>query len=276
MTIIEAIILGIIQGLSEFIPISSTAHMTLAGQLMDLIDPNNPDKWTSFIAVVQLGTLAAVLVYFRKDIFGITKDFLGENISNRKKIKEQSINSKLGWLILLGSIPIVTIGLAVKDIIRSNITKDPFVIALSLIIFAIVLMIAELTVKFRKDLKDISILDSIIIGVGQVFALIPGASRSGTTITAGLFMGLNRETAARFSFLLGIPAILGSGLLEFYKASEYLTPNMFIDLLVATLAASISGYWSIAFLLKFLQKNSTFLFVFYRIALGLIILTFFI
>lgn len=274
MDIIQAIILGIIQGLSEFIPISSTAHLTIAGELMGLIDPNNPEQWTSFIAVIQLGTLAAVLVYFRKDIANISTDFLKQNFVNRVKYREQSTNSKLAWLILFGSIPIIIAGLTLKDLIRSGLTKDPLVIALSLIIFAIILMLAELFVKFNKDMKDIKLKEAISIGIGQIFALIPGASRSGTTITAGLFMGLKRETAARFSFLLGIPAILGSGLLEFYEATSYLTPDMFIKLAIATIFSALSGYWAIGFLIKYLQKNSTFLFIYYRIGLGILILLF--
>lgn len=276
MSILEAIIIGLVQGLSEFIPISSTAHMTIAGQLMDVIKNQSPEQWTSFIATVQLGTLAAVFIYFRKDIKDILSSFFTENITSRKPFKEQSQNSKLGWYIAVGSIPIVVVGLTLKDLIRSSFTKEPIVIGTSLIVFSLLLWFAEILYKERKNLDNLGWKETLAMGIGQVFALIPGASRSGTTITSGLFMGLNREAAARFSFLLGIPAILGSGLLEFFKATEYLTSDMYVTIIVATAVAGISGYLSIAFLLNFLRKNSTKLFIFYRVALGAIVLLFFI
>lgn len=273
MTIIEAIILGIIQGLTEFIPISSTAHLTLAGNLMGLIDPTHPEHWTAFIAVIQLGTLTAVLIYFYRDILGISKDFLLQNFSSgRKSFGEQSIQSKLGWYIIIGTIPIVIIGLAGKKSIEGSFTKDPLVIAIALISLAIILAIAEKTSKFNRNLKDLRLRDSILIGLAQSIALIPGSSRSGTTITAGLFLGLTRETAARFSFLLSIPAILASGLYEFYKSIDYIDTNQIVAIAVATVSAGISGYLSIAFLLNYLKKRTTFLFIWYRIGLGLLIL----
>lgn len=272
MSLIEAIILGLIQGLTEFIPISSTAHLTLAGKLMGLIDPNNPEKWTAFMAIIQLGTIVAVMFYFRNEIFDITRDFLKENISKRTKFKEQSLNSRLGWYVILGSIPIVAIGLLIKKVIEGNITKDPLVIAISMITLAVILYFAEKKGNFTKDEEHISLKDAVLIGIAQCFALFPGASRSGTTITAGLFLGLKRDTAAKFSFLLSIPAILGSGLLEFKSAIAYLTPDEFLTLGIATLVSGISGYLSIAFLLKFLKNNTTILFINYRIIVGLILL----
>jgi undecaprenyl-diphosphatase len=272
MNIIEAIILGLLQGLSEFIPISSTAHLTIAGMMMGLIDPAHPEQWTSFIAVIQLGTLAAVFIYFSKEIKEIPRDFLIENFSKKKKkFKEQSLNSRMGWYIILGSIPIVAIGLAMKKIIEGGFTKDPLVIASSLIGLAVVLFIAERVAKFKKDMTNIKMKDAMIIGFSQCLALIPGASRSGTTITAGMFLGFNRETAARFSFLLSIPAIFGSGLYEFYKSLDYITSDSLITLAVATIVSGISGYYAIAFLMKFLKTRSTMLFIVYRIALGLLI-----
>ena len=263
MSIIEAIILGLLQGLSEFIPISSTAHLTIAGMMMGLIDPNHPEQWTSFIAVIQLGTLAAVFIYFSKEIKEIPRDYILENFSGkRKKFKEQSLNSRMGWYIILGSVPIVVIGLAMKKIIEGGFTKDPLVIASSLIGLAIILFIAERVAKFNKDMTKIRMKDSLLIGLSQCLALIPGSSRSGTTITAGLFLGFDRETAARFSFLLSIPAIFGSGLYAFYKSLDYITQDSMITLAVATVVSGISGYYAIAFLIKFLntsnqEKNST-------------------
>lgn len=250
--------------------------MTIAGQLMNLINSQSPEKWTSFIATVQLGTLVAVFVYFRKDIKDILVSFFTDNVTNRKAFKEQSHNSKLGWYIIVGSIPIAVIGLTLKDFIRSSFTKDMLVIGVSLIVFALILWLAEILYKEKKNMETMGWKETLAMGFGQVFALIPGASRSGTTITTGLFMGLNREAAARYSFLLSIPAILGSGLLEFFKATAYLTSDMYVTIFVATAVAGISGYFSIAFLLNFLKTNTTKLFIFYRIALGAIILFFFI
>jgi undecaprenyl-diphosphatase len=272
LNLFEAILLGIIQGLSEFLPISSTGHLTIVGKLLNLVSESHPENWTSFIAVIQLGTMTAVLVYFAKDIVLIIKDFLKENLRERKKISEQSLNSRLGWLVITGTIPVVIIGFAFKDIIEGALTKNLYVIAFSLIGLAIILSIAEMIASFKKDLKDISILDSFLIGIAQTFALIPGSSRSGTTITGGLFLGLKRDIAARFSFLLSIPAVLASGLFELYHSLKYLTPDMGLNLVVATIVSGISGYIAIDFLLKYLKKHSTFLFVYYRIAAGILIL----
>ncbi|MBS4001476.1 MAG: undecaprenyl-diphosphatase UppP [Desulfobulbaceae bacterium] len=271
MSIIEAIILGIIQGLTEFIPISSTAHLTIAGHLMGLIDPDSPEKWTAFIAIIQLGTLVAVLFYFRTDLYRIPKSFLSENLVKRTPYKEQSYESRMGWLIIIGTIPIVMVGLILKDFIEGSFTKELNVIAGSLIGLAVILAAAEKLSKRTKDMKAIAIKDAIIIGIAQCIALIPGSSRSGTTITAGLFMGLNRETAARFSFLLSIPAILASGLLSVYQALVYIDGSDAINLIVATVFSGISGYYAIDFLINFLKKHSTFVFIYYRIALGIII-----
>lgn len=272
MNILEAIFLGIVQGLTEFLPISSTGHLTVAGKLMNLVSENNPEQWTAFIAIIQLGTMIAVLIYFWKDLLNIIKDFFNDNLCNRKKYSAQTQNSKLGWLIIIGTIPVVIIGLLFKDVIEGALTKNLYVIAGSLIGLAIILAIAEKTAKFNKEVKDISILDSILIGFAQALALIPGASRSGTTITGGLFVGLNREAAARFSFLLSIPAVLASGLLQLYESLSYVDSSLVLNLIVATLASAISGYLAIDFLLKFLRKNSTFVFIYYRIGLGLAII----
>lgn len=272
MNFIEAIVLGIIQGLTEFLPISSTGHLTLAGKFMNLISDKNPEHWTSFMAVIQLGTMLAILIYFWKDLWNILTEFLRDNLQKRVKYSEQSTNAKLGWLIILGSIPIVVIGLLFKDAIEGTFTKNLYVIGGSLIVLAIILAIAEKTAKFKKDIKDITIFDSIMIGIAQAFALIPGSSRSGTTITGGLFFGLKRDVAARFSFLLSVPAVLGSGLLELYQSLKFIDVNLVTNMIVATFFAAVSGYFAIDFLLKFLKKNTTFVFIYYRIILGLTIL----
>lgn len=272
MSFIEAIILGVIQGITEFLPISSTGHLTLAGKFMGLISDKNPEHWTSFIAVIQLGTMVSILVYFWKDLWNIFIEFLQNNFQKRLKYSEQSLNSKLGWMIIAGTIPIVIIGLLFKDAIEGAFTKNLSVIAISLIVLAIILALAEKTASFKKDLKDITLMDSILIGLAQTIALIPGSSRSGTTITGGLFLGLKRDVAARFSFLLSVPAVLASGLLQLKESLAYINYDMAVNIIVATIVSGISGYLAIDFLLKFLKKNTTFVFIFYRIALGVLIL----
>lgn len=272
MNIVEAFILGIVQGLTEFLPISSTGHLTLAGKLMGLITEDNPEQWTAFIAVIQLGTLLAVLIFFRNDIVDIIKEFISDNIIGRKRFKEQSLNSKMGWFLLIATIPVVIVGLGFKDLIEGVFTKNLYVISISLIVLALFLAVAERVSRLNRDSKSINWLDSLIIGIAQSLALIPGASRSGTTITAGLFLGFNRATAARFSFLMSIPAILASGLLQFYQAMEYIDFISSINLLTATVVSGIVGYLSIEFLLRFLRKNSTMVFIIYRIVIGSVIL----
>jgi undecaprenyl-diphosphatase len=272
MTIIEAILLGIIQGLTEFLPISSTGHLTVAGNLLGLISPDHPERWTSFVAVIQLGTLLAILIYFWNDLWRIAIDFIQDNLVRRKSFSTQTLNSKMGWYIIIGSIPVVIIGLGFKDLIEGAFTKNLYVISGSLIVLGIILAFAEKVGKFKKNLDDVKWYDSLIVGFAQSLALIPGSSRSGTTITAGIFLGFKRETAARFSFLLSVPAILGSGLLQLYEALEYIDASGLTTLTVATIASAVSGYLTIGFLLKFLKSNSTFVFVFYRIILGVAVL----
>ena len=272
MSIFEAILLGIIQGISEFLPISSTAHLTIAGNLMNLIPEGQPELWTAFVAVIQLGTLISILIYFSKDVINISSDFIRDNFKLKLKYGEQSLNSRLGWLIAVGSIPIIVAGLMMKELIEGTITKNLYVISVSLIIFAIILAMAEKAAEQKRNMKNLRLADSLLIGIAQAFALIPGASRSGTTIAGGLFVGLKRSDAARFSFLLSIPAVFTSGIFELYRAFHYLNYTMIINLVAATFAAALSGYFAIDFLLKFLEKHSTFIFVIYRIALGLLVI----
>ena len=272
MQIIQSILLGIIQGLTEFIPISSTAHLTIAGNLMGMIDQAHPERWTSFIAVIQLGTLVSVLVYFRNDILRTISAFFKENLgAGKRKLTEQSQDSKMGWYVIFGTLPIVTIGMVAKKLIEGDFTKSMNVIGFTLIALALVLLYAEKVAKKTKDINNVTFKDSILVGLAQCLALIPGASRSGTTITAGLFLGMNRETAARFSFLLSIPAVLASGLLQFYQSIEYINSGDLMMMAVATVVSGISGYMAIAFLLKFLRTKSTMLFIVYRIIAGAIV-----
>jgi undecaprenyl-diphosphatase len=272
LSFIEALFLGFLQGFTEFLPISSTGHLTLAGKLMNLINEEEPERWTSFIAVIQLGTLLSVLIYFRKDIWNIIAEFLRDNFFSPRKLKNQGYHSRLGWMIIAGTIPIVVVGLLFKDMIEGSMTKNLYVIAASLIVLAFWLFVAEKAADHKKHLTGITFFDAIIVGLMQVLSLIPGSSRSGTTITGGLLVGFTREAAARFSFLLGIPAILASGLLQFYEALDYLNKELIFDLAAATTMAAISGYLAIDFLLKYLKKHSTFIFIYYRIILGMFIL----
>jgi undecaprenyl-diphosphatase len=271
MTIIQAILLGIIQGITEFIPISSTAHLTLAGSLLGIIDYAHPERWTAFIATIQLGTLLAVFAYFRKEIISIPKAFLIENFK-RIPFKKQSVDSRLGWLIIFGSIPIGLFGILLKHFIEGGFTKNLNVIGISLIGLALVLYLAEKTANHKKDLSKIKVLDAIIIGLSQCVALIPGASRSGTTLTGALFVGINRSDAAKFSFLLSIPAILASGLMSFYESTSFITSADTVNLIVASVFAAVTGYMAISFLIKYLKTKTTMVFIIYRVCLGVIVL----
>ncbi|MEN3334948.1 MAG: undecaprenyl-diphosphatase [Blastocatellia bacterium] len=272
MSIIHAIIFGLIQGLTEFIPISSTAHLTIAGHLLG--DIKNDQEWTAFIAVIQLGTLLAVIVYFWSDIINIIRGFINANLGIIKKRPITSTdkhNAWLGWLVIIGTLPVAVLGLALKKIIEGPFTKDLRIIAFGVLFVAILLVIAEIVGAQKRDLKTIKASDAVAVGVAQVFALIPGFSRSGSTICGGLFAGLTREAAARFSFLRSIPAIAASGLLELPKALHS-TNTDWTSLAVATVVSAITGYLSIAFLLNYLKRHTTYLFVGYRIALGLLLI----
>ncbi len=237
------------------------------------------------MAVIQLGTLAAVIIYFLNDIVSISVAFLRDHwavITHKKGMRFSGTNgirpiwlsddAWLGWLIILGSIPIGVLGLLFKDKIEGPDTKNLWVIATMMIVIAVFLGIAELVGSHRKELRDFGIFDAIVVGFSQVLALIPGASRSGSTIMGGLFAGQKREAAARFSFLLMIPAITASGLLELKEAVHILSKDDLVALGVGMIVAGIVGYLSIWFLLAFLRKNSTMIFIVYRIVVGIAIL----
>ncbi len=273
MSIVQAIILGIVQGLTEFLPVSSTAHLTIVGKYLGIISAENPEQWTATIAVIQLGTLAAILIYFALEIRDISLAFLRENIS-LKPLKQQSYLSKMGWFVIIGTLPIVAVGLGLKKFIEGHLTKDMTVIGVSLIMLAIILYIADRVARFNRDMNTLAFKDALIIGSAQAFALIPGASRSGVTITAALFTGLTRETAARFSFLLSIPAVLASGLLELKEALPFLDQQQTFALATAAMTAGIVGYMTIALLLRYLKNHTVLLFVIYRILLGVALLIF--
>lgn len=284
MNLLQAIILGIVQGLTEFIPVSSTAHLVFTSRFTNLYD-GNPEMITATMAVIQLGTLAAVLIYFAGDILGISVAFVrdhfalltgkrGMRFSGTDGVRPIWLSEEawLGWLVIIGSIPIGAVGYIFKDFIEGSGTKNLWIIATMLIVVAVFLSIAEYVGKQRKEMRHLGLVDAIVVGLAQVLALMPGASRSGTTITGGLLAGQKRETAARFSFLLSIPAITASGLLELRKAIHILPSDSFTPLIVATIVSGIVGYLSIWFLLSFLKRNSTAIFIIYRLLLGTVIL----
>lgn len=284
MDYLQAVILGIVQGLTEFIPISSTAHLVFASRWTQVYN-GDPVQTTATIAVIQLGTLAAVFVYFAGDIVGITSAFIrdhwaaltrkrGMRYSGTHGIRPIWLSEEawLGWLIIVGSIPIGAVGIFFKDFIEGEGTKNLWTIASMLIVVAVLLGFAELVGSQRKQMRHLGFSDAIVVGLAQVLSLMPGASRSGSTIMGGLLAGQTRETAARFSFLLSIPAITASGLLELKQAINILPAESLMPLLVATLVSAIVGYLSIWFLLAFLRRNSTAIFIVYRIVLGSVIL----
>lgn len=281
MTILQAIVLGIVQGLTEFIPVSSTAHLVFAARVLDLYGGADKtlqaEQTTATIAVIQLGTLLAVLIYFAKDIVNILRAFIADHLALLRGQRQPggqklSKDAWLGWLVIIGSLPVGTLGLALKKIIEGPFTKNLWVIATMMIVVGVLLMFAELVGKRERGMDRLRVSDALAVGSAQVLALIPGSSRSGSTIMGGLFAGLNRETAARFSFLLSIPAIAASGLLELKEAVVKLPAGSYGSLAVATVVSGVVGYLSIWFLLRYLRTHSTSIFIIYRVIVGIAIL----
>jgi undecaprenyl-diphosphatase len=269
MSLLQAILLGIVQGLTEFIPISSTAHLVLASRVMSL--PLTPQQLTSSIAVIQLGTLIAVLIYFARDIWNISIAFVRDHlalVSGKRNGKGLSHEAWLGWLVVIGSIPVAVVGLLFKKQIEGTFTKNLWVIATMMVVIAVLLAIAELVSKKTRGMDQLGLKDALAMGCAQCLALIPGSSRSGSTIMGGLLVGETRETAARFSFLLSIPAIAASGLLEMKEALHRLPQGSLATLAVGTIVSGIVGYASIWFLLRFLKTHTTGVFIGYRLIVG--------
>jgi undecaprenyl-diphosphatase len=260
---LEAIVLGIVQGLTEFLPISSTAHLRIVPAFVGWEDPG-----AAFTAVVQLGTMAAVLLYFREELWRITRAWLA---SLRRPQLRSELNARLGWFILLGTIPIGIFGLAFHSQIEDG-ARSLYLMGVALIVLGLVLLLAERIATHDRPLEQLNRGDAIAIGFGQALALIPGVSRSGATITAGLFRGLDRPSAARYSFLLSVPAVVLSGLFEARKIGEG-TDASWGATLLATFLAFVVGYASIAFLLRYLARHTTIVFVVYRVVLGTVVLT---
>ena len=257
MNFVQATVLGVVQGLTEFLPISSSAHLLIVPRLLGWKDPG-----ASFTAVIQLGTMLAVLIYFWRDIVRITATWFR---SLTDKELRSHLDARMGWYVGLGTIPVSVAGLAFEHAIEGP-ARDLWINAGSLIVMGILLMVAEWAGRQKLEVGDLNMRDGLIIGVFQCLALIPGSSRSGSTITGGLFLGYTREAAARYSFLLSIPAVVLSGLFELRKVGDGGFPVA--GTAVATIVSFVVGYASIAWLLRFLVRHSTLLFVYYRVAAG--------
>jgi undecaprenyl-diphosphatase len=264
MTVVQAIILGIVQGFTEFLPISSIAHLRVIPALLGW-----PDPGAAYSAVIQLGTLMAVLVYFGRDLGVMTRAVL-EGIFDGRPWERQE--ARLAWFIMLGTLPIGVCGLIFKRHIEGEF-RSLYVISASLIVLGILLWVAERTATFRRDVRQVGFVDSQVIGLAQALSLIPGSSRSGTTMTAAMFLGLTREAAARFSFILGIPAVAAAGLFELRDLLGHgLSEAGMPALVVGILTSAVSGYLAIDLLLRYLRTRTTHIFVWYRIGLGLLLL----
>ncbi len=265
MDLFQAIVLGIVQGLTEFLPISSSGHLRIVPALVGWEDPG-----AAFTAVIQLGTMAAVVLYFRHDLWRIATAWLA---SLRDRSRRSELDARMGWYLIFGTLPIVVFGFGFSHQIENG-ARSLYLIGTTLILLGLLLLVAEKVSTRERDLSTITRRDAIVIGFSQALALIPGVSRSGATITAGLFLGLDRVAAARFSFLLSIPAVVLSGLYELRDVVSGTAAGAvgMAPTAVATLLAFVSGYISIAFLLRFLTTHTTGVFVAYRVALGAAVL----
>jgi undecaprenyl-diphosphatase len=260
---LDAIVLGLVQGLTEFLPVSSSAHLLILSHFL----PFAQDPGAAFTAITQIGTEAAVIMYFWRDITRIVKNFF---LSLFGRIPRNDPDARMGWLIIIGSVPIVVLGVVFKHQIET-VARNLWLVAGTLIVFGIILGIADALGKKTRGLEKLTVGRGIIFGLAQALALIPGVSRSGGTISAGLFMGFTRAAAARYSFLLAIPAVLGSGFYELYSSikDHTLTTNVGLgQTLTATIVAFVVGFGVIAFLMRWLSTKSFMPFVIYRILLG--------
>jgi len=265
----EAIFLGALQGLTEFLPISSSAHIRIAGELFG----TNSDPGATFTAITQIGTELAVLIYFRRDIVRILSAWFSQ-ISRRELQSTEKSDARLGWLIILGTLPIVALGYFGQEIIRNDF-RSLWLIAATLIVFGIILGIADKYGKTERQLHQLTPMHGVLYGFAQSLALIPGVSRSGATIAMGRFMGYSREAALRYSFLLALPAVFGSGFYELKGALGESSADQVFSLpetFVATAVAFVIGYAVIAWLLKYVTTKSFAPFIIYRICLGSLLL----
>ena len=265
----EAIILGIVQGLTEFLPISSSAHIRFVGEFLNSAN----DPGARFTAITQIGTELAVLIYFRKDIAQIVRAWSQQVIFRKELPVVEKAQARMGWLIIIGSLPIVVLGYLGSDLIENNL-RSLWLIATSLIVFGVILGLADKYGKNVRTLDQLSTRHGILYGAAQALALMPGVSRSGATIAMGRFLGYTRESALRYSFLLAMPAVFGSGLYQLQGALSTDGDNVFslAETAIATGIAFAVGYLVIAWLLKFVSTKSFMPFIVYRIALGTLIL----
>lgn len=262
---LESIILGLVQGLTEFLPVSSSAHLRIVGEFL----PGSADPGAAFTAITQLGTETAVILYFWRDIVRIIKHWA---LSLVGKMDRSDPDARMGWLIIVGSLPIGILGLLFEDQIDTTL-RSLWITATMLIVFGVILGIADHIGKQVRDLEDLNVKHGVLYGFAQAMALIPGVSRSGGTITAGLLMGYKREAAARYAFLLAIPAVFASGL---YKlASEIVDPSpqpySMAQTALATIVAFVIGYVIIGWFMHYISNRSYSLFVWYRIILGIVL-----
>src|SRR3954471_21174021 len=261
MNALQAIVLGLVQGLTEFLPISSSGHLRIVPAFFGWQDPG-----AAFTAVIQLGTMAAVLLYFRADLWRIATAWL-------RPLRDPSIrgdlDARMGWYIILGTIPVAVLGLAFKGPIETKF-RSLELIGTMLIVFGLVMLAAEAASKRDRSLREITSRDGLLIGLAQALALVPGVSRSGATISAGLLLNFDRAAAARYSFLLSVPAVVLSGLFELRHAGGGSLPIG--DTVLATVIAFVTGYASIAFLLRYLARHTIAVFVAYRVVLGVMVL----
>lgn len=264
----QAIVMGIVQGVTEFLPISSSAHLQFVNtQLATDVGLGAP--LTAFIATIQLGTEAAVLLYFFKDIVRIMTAWFKSGFT-----KSPSPDAKLGWYVIIGSIPVVLAGLIFKDYIENELRSDLRIAGYMLIGFGLLMLLADQLGKKTKPIEKLTFGSAIVFGLGQMLAVIPGVSRSGGTLTAGLFMGFDRKAAARYSFLLAIPAVFGSGLFEFATTYKDLPDNLLTATIIATLTSFVVGYLVIAGFLRYISRYSLWPFVVYRILAGALFIFF--
>ncbi|KQO93841.1 undecaprenyl-diphosphate phosphatase [Leifsonia sp. Leaf264] len=274
MDLINAIILGLVQGLTEFLPISSSAHLLIVGQFLG----TGEDPGARFTAITQIGTELAVVIFFWRDIVRIVTQWVKSLVG---KAPRNDPDARMGWLIIIGSIPIVVLGLLFQDQIET-VLRNLWITAIMLIVFGILLGIADAVGAKRRRLKDLTYPHGILYGLAQALALIPGVSRSGGTITMGLFLGYERKAASRYAFLLAIPAVLGSGFYQVYKSiadpclegMTTCTPEVFgpFETLVATVIAFAVGLVVIAFFMSYISRRSFLPFVIYRLVLGVAVL----
>ncbi|AXN50411.1 Undecaprenyl-diphosphatase [Mycobacterium marinum] len=261
----QVISLAVVQGLTEFLPVSSSGHLAVVSRVFF-----SDDAGASFTAVTQLGTEAAVLVYFARDIVRILRAWFDGLVVK----SHRNADYRLGWYVIIGTIPICVLGLLFKDEIRSGV-RNLWVVATALVVFSGVIALAEYLGRQSRQVEQLTWRDGLVVGVAQTLALVPGVSRSGSTISAGLFLGLDRELAARFGFLLAIPAVFASGLFSLPDAFHPVTEGMSAtgpQLLVATLIAFVVGLAAVSWFLRFLLRHSMYWFVGYRVVVGVVVL----